>query len=170
MQAEGAQNKVSDCPEVINFCKADLKYVDTGMYLFTDNTLSHHLQKDKTVRAIVLSKQGKVVYALLPEEQPMLHEKDKDYREYAPQILVDDSYMRCIKRMPLLRTLMNAHFYVKDINQALEEAKLPKLQGRYWSWDISRPYFMYDPEIGDKSLITKGCSAKVRFILEVRLK
>ena len=170
MQAEGTLREFTGKPEVIKLCKADLKHVDTGMYLFTDNTLSYQLQEGKTIRAVVLGKQGKTVYAFLPEEQNLLHERDRDYREYAPQILVDDDYMCCIKCMPSLETLMNAYFYVNDLNQALEEAKLPKLVGRYWSWDNSRPYFMYNVEKGEKSLITKGCSAKARFLLEMKLK
>lgn len=170
MQAEGTQREFTAKPDVINLCKADLKQIDVGMYIFTDNTLSHHLQSNKAIRAIVLGKQGKTVYALLPDEQNLIYERDRDYREFVPQILVDDAYMCCIKRMPILNTLMNAYFYVKDLNQALEEAKLPKLVGRYWSWDHSRPYFMYDVEKGEKYLITKSCCAKARFILEIKLK
>ena len=170
MQAEGTLREFTGTPEVINLCKADLKHVDTGMYLFTDNTLSYQLQDGKTIRAVVLGKQGKTIYALLPDEACLEYKKDRDYREFAPQVLFENAEARCTKIMPPLVFLMNAHFFHNELNQALEKAGQMKLSGLYWSWDNGRPYFRYDPIRGEKHLITKGCSAKARFLLEMKLK
>ena len=168
MQAEGIQENFTGGPEVLTFCKADFRYIDTGMYLFTDNTFSNKLQEGKNVRGIVLSRHGKSALILLPEEQNVVYERDRDYREFAPQVLFAQKGMRAIKRMPTLEILQVMHWFQKDLNQSLKEAGQPEIKGLYWSWAYERPYFRYDLEKGEKHLIKKECCAKARFVLEMR--
>lgn len=168
MQAEGTQRDFTGGPEVITFCKADFKYIDVGMYLFTDNTFSSKLQEGKTVRGVVLKTFGKSVFVLLPEEQNLVYERERDYREFAPQLLFSQRGLCILKRMPCLDVLQSMHWFKEDLNKSLKEAGQPEIKGLYWSWAYELPYFRYDPEKGEKLLITKACCAKARFVLEMR--
>lgn len=128
------------------------------------------MQEGKKVRGVVISKQGKSIFCLLPDEEMLKYDLDFDYREFLPQQLVEGTHMKGVKQVPCLGLLQATHYFINEINKNLEAAEQPKLAGTYWSWFDDRPYFMYSPVMGKKYLIGEGASAKVRFVLKLTLK
>jgi len=159
-------------PEVLTLSKRNLKYIHSGMYWFTDNTLSDKLQKGKDLRAVVLQRNRKGFVALLFDEWELIYDVNGDYRVYAPQTIIDDRQMYCEKFIPSLAVLQAAYFHVELLNKRLKEAGKPELQGIYWSWDQNNnwPGFRYTLPNGHKVLIGKGSPAKLRPVLAVHIK
>ena len=162
-----SDTQTENVPEVLTLSKKHLPFIHPGMYWFTDDTFSDKLQDGKDIRAIVLTKDGRDVIALLLDEQDVTYERDGDYRVYAHQTLIDNRIMRVDKQVPELEILQAAHYHVLLLNKKLNEANQPPLQGIYWSWYTGRPYFKYDVVAGEKRLIRGGDTAKLRFVLDV---
>lgn len=162
-----SDTQTENAPEVLTLSRKHLPFIRPGMYWFTDDTFSDKIQEGKDVRAIVLSKDGRDVVALLLDEQNVAYEREGDYRVYAYQTLIDDRIMTVDKCVPELDILQAAHYHINLLNKRLKEAGLPEIHGVYWSWDNGRPHFMYDIERGERQLIRNGDCAKLRFVLQL---